>query len=1162
RREVKGAYAVNGNEVRFKLEPFDSSKPLVIDPVLSYSTLLGSGGGDIASGIAVDSQGSAYVTGTTDSSNFPTTSGAFKSTSPRGVFVTKLDPTGSSLVYSTYLSGENGSSNGFGIAVDSAGNAHVTGATTGSDFPIVNGLKTTSNFFKTTDAAANWNNQNAGLVGDPRAIAVAPNAPNTIYAATGDGIYRSTDGGAVWAKTPSTGLSSFFSTTALAVDPTNSSVVYMGVFSSLFKTTDGGNNWSIVNPTPLNFSGVTSIVFDPATPSTLYVGGGNGVFKSTDSGSAWIPQNNFGIPGVPNIRALAIDPTAPLTIYAGSTNNGLFKSTNGGGIWTPMNSGMGGNSPTNVTAVVIDPANTATIYTGHGFQGGINKSTNGAASWTPLTSGVPQGGVNAMAATASAVYAAFSGAGVIKTTNGGTTWTDANVGLWSSFVNAIVVHPGNPSVVYAGTSTVFSTDAFVTKLNSSGSGLLFSTLLGGSRDEIGNGIAVDGTGNIYIAGQTSSLNFPVANAIQSAPVANDNCGNAFVTKLNPAVPSYAFSTYLGGSACEVAQSVATDVSDNVYVTGWTTSTDFPTANAFQPAMAGQFNSDAFVTKLTTDGALTYSTYLGGSNGSETGFGIAADSSGNAYITGITGSSNFPTMNPIQGTLGGFSSDAFVTKLNSQGSALVYSTFLGGSGFESGRGIAVDSANNAYVTGFSDSVEFPLVAGALRTKSPMYKSSDGAANWSNDNYGFTGASTAFGGSSITALVIHSTQPSTLYAGTGAGVFKSTNGGRTWTAVNNGLDNRNVVALVIDPLTPSTLYAATAGFVIGNTGVYKSTDGGSNWNRRSNGITSPDLISLVIDPVTPNTLYAGFSVGGPGSHLYKTTDGADNWNVVGVAPPHVPTLAIDPLNHSTLYAADLVSSGGVYKSSDGGTIWQPRGLTGSSARSVSVSPFTPGLVYAGTEQGLFRSTDGGDNWSLIPSISGKVIFDPVSSSTAYLLSTSFFPNPSFFSQPQGLFKSTDNGQTWIAMNKGLNTPLATALVIDPLNPSTLYLSSTPSGGSDAFVTKFNAAGSAFVYSTFIGGPINAGDFSNINAQAFGIALDGAGNAYVTGMTASPVFPVTPNSYQPFIRGSNDAFISKLGSSYIISGHVLNSGASPLSGVEVVLNDGGSLTSVLTE
>src|SRR5688572_8133507 len=182
RREIKGGYSLKGNEVRFKLDTFDSSKPLVIDPVLSYSTMLGSGNNDTAAGIAVDSQGSAYVTGTTDGTTFPTTVGAFKATSTRsGAFVTKLDPTGSSLIYSTYISG-NGSTNGFGIALDSAGNAHITGNTSASDFPIVNGLKTTSNFFKTTDSAANWNNQNAGLVGDVSLIAIAPNAPNTIYA--------------------------------------------------------------------------------------------------------------------------------------------------------------------------------------------------------------------------------------------------------------------------------------------------------------------------------------------------------------------------------------------------------------------------------------------------------------------------------------------------------------------------------------------------------------------------------------------------------------------------------------------------------------------------------------------------------------------------------------------------------------------------------------------------------------------------------------------------------------------------------------------------------------------------------------------------------------------------------------------------------------------
>jgi hypothetical protein len=372
---------------------------------------------------------------------------------------------------------------------------------------------------------------------------------------------------------------------------------------------------------------------------------------------------------------------------------------------------------------------------------------------------------------------------------------------------------------------------------------------------------------------------------------------------------------------------------------------------------------------------------------------------------------------------------------------------------------------------------------------------------------------------------------------------------------------VVALVINPSSPSILYAATAGSAIGNTGIYKSTDGGDSWNLRSSGISSPNLVSLVIDPITPNTLYTAYSTGGPGSHLYKTTDGADNWNLVGNTPPGIPgSIAIDPQNHTTLYAADTVSGGGVYKSIDSGTTWQSLGLSGSSARSIAVSPLTAGLVYAGSDQGLYKSTDGGSNWSLNSSVSGKVIFDPVSSSTAYLLSAEFKPNPSFIQRPLGVFKTTNNGQTWVQMNKGIESSEATALVIHPGRPSTLYVAVRPPGGSDVFVTKFNPAGSSLIYSTFIGGPL-ADNLSIAGAQASGIAVDTAGNAYVTGLTSSPGYPVSSGSYQPFIRGGTDTFISKLGSSYIVSGIVLD-GVTPLGGVEVVLNDGTSLTSVLTE
>jgi Calx-beta domain/Carboxypeptidase regulatory-like domain/Beta-propeller repeat/CarboxypepD_reg-like domain len=1155
RREVKGGYSISGNEVRYKLDSFDSSKPLVIDPVLSYSTLLGSTNNDNAFGIAVDSQGSAYVTGRTDGLNFPTTAGAFKTTSNRdAVFVTKLDPNGSALVYSTYLSGLNGFSNGNAIAVDASGNAYVTGATSGSDFPLVNGLKTSSTFFKTTDSAANWNNQNSGLVGSVNTLASAPSAPNTIYASTTDGIYRSTDGGAAWTKAPSAGLSSPTVVSALAVDPSNSSVIYLAQFSSLFRSADGGNNWAAINGAPLGTGSIACIAFDPATSTTMYVGGSNGVFKSTNGGNNWITQNNFGVPGTPNVRVLAIDPTAPLTIYAGTSSSGFFKSINGAGVWTAMNNGMGGTSATSITALAIDPSDTATIYTGHGSSGTINKTTNGATSWTPLTNGVPTVSINSIVATSTGVFAATSGAGVIKTTNGGANWTNANAGLWSTFVNTLVRNPADAAVLYAGTSPSSSSDAFVTKLNPSGSGLLFSTFLGGSNDDIGNGIALDASGKIVVAGATFSANFPVANAVQPGPVVSDSCVNGFVTSLDPSVPAYTFSTYLGGAQCDLANAVATDSSGNIYVTGETNSPNFPTANPFQPAFAGatQFERDAFVTKLTSSGAFVYSTFLGGT-GFDSGAGIAADASGNAYVAGATNSLNFPTMNPVQpANSSQFSTDAFLTKFNPQGSALVYSTYLGGTGNDEAQGVAVDAANNAYLTGWTASLEFPLVAGSLRTRSPLYKSTDAAASWSNDNYGFTG-------SIVNGIAIDPTRPSTVYAGSPQGVFKSTNGGRTWAPINNGLGNLVVIALVIDPVTPSTLYVATGGFVLNATpGIYKSTDGGASWNLRSNGMTSTGLISLAIDPVTPNTLYAGVQNGG-GSRIYKTTDGADNWALTGNVTLSQPAaLVIDPLNHNTIFAADSTSPGGIFKSTDAGVTFQPVGgnQVGPFPRTIAISPFTAGLMYADAAQGLFKSTDGGNNWTPVPNRAGKVVFDPVTPSTIYLLSSSQF------SSVLGIFKSIDAGQTWLPIDKGLNQAQAWDVAIDPSRPSTLYLATTASAQSDAFVTKFSPSGNALIYSTLLGGPTPPQTFTGVNAQAFGIAVDSVGNAYVTGVTSAPGFLVSASAFQPFLRGGNDAFVSKLSMSFLISGQILDGGGVPVSGAEIVLSDGASVTSIFTE
>ena len=208
--------------------------------------------------------------------------------------------------------------------------------------------------------------------------------------------------------------------------------------------------------------------------------------------------------------------------------------------------------------------------------------------------------------------------------------------------------------------------------------LAYSTYLGGNDDDWGRGIAVDAAGNVYVTGQTYSTDFPILSPFQ--PAAGGSY-DTFVTKLDATGSTLLYSTYLGGSGGDRSQGIAVDAAGNAYVTGQTYSTDFPTRNPFQAAFGG--GSDAFVTKLDAAGStLLYSTYLGGSD-DERGHSIAVDAAGNAYVTGQTHSTDFPTLHPFQPAFGGGFFDAFVTKLDAAGSTLRYSTYLGGSGGESG-----------------------------------------------------------------------------------------------------------------------------------------------------------------------------------------------------------------------------------------------------------------------------------------------------------------------------------------------------------------------------------------------------------------------------------------------------------------------------------------------
>ena len=477
RVNVPAAYNLLGNgQVGFSLGDFDRTQPLVIDPVLAYSTYLGGSGSEGANRIAVDSTGAAYIIGTTVN-NFTTTPGAYQTT-PGGqadFLVTKINPEGTALVYSTYMGGI-GNEYGFGIAVDSQGNAYLTGQ----------------------------------------------------------------------------------------VDP--------------------------------GF---------PTTPS-------------------------------------AFQPTA-------STYNASATKLNAAGNALVYSTFLGGSGSALGTSIAVDSNGNAYVTgpTGAGF---------------PITPGAYQ------------------------STSGG------------------------------------NIDAFITKVNPTGSDLVYSTYLGGSNREDGQGIAVDNNGNAYVTGLTYSTNFP------TYPITNPQLSifqraigggqyDAFVTKFNTdGVLGY--SSYLGGRGDDKGIAIAVDSAGNAYVVGITTSTNFPTVNPIQIANAGGAN-DAFVSKVNPGGtALTYSTYLGGS-GDDLGYRIAVDSGNNAYVTGETTSTNFPTKNAIQSVSGG-GKDAFVTSLNSSGSALIDSTYFGGSGDDIGQGIAVDTSGAVYVAGSTASTNLP-------TANPLQAANGGGTN---------------------------------------------------------------------------------------------------------------------------------------------------------------------------------------------------------------------------------------------------------------------------------------------------------------------------------------------------------------------------------------------------------------------------------------------------
>ncbi len=260
-----------------------------------------------------------------------------------------------------------------------------------------------------------------------------------------------------------------------------------------------------------------------------------------------------------------------------------------------------------------------------------------------------------------------------------------------------------------------SQDVFVTKLNPAGNGLVYSTFLGGSAFDVGRGIAVDSAGNAYITGSTSSTNFPITLGGAFDTIHNGN-EDVFVTKLDPTGAALVYSTYLGGDGNEEGHDIALDALNRAYVTGWTESNNFPTAAPiflapYDATYGG--NTDAFVARLNATGvSLSYSTFLGGIS-LDRAYGIAVLAN-EAYVTGYTASSLFPTTAGVWDTALSGGNDIFVTRFNNQGTGLVASTFVGGDDAEVGEDIAIGAAGHVFVTGWTSSTDYPFTVGAYDT----------------------------------------------------------------------------------------------------------------------------------------------------------------------------------------------------------------------------------------------------------------------------------------------------------------------------------------------------------------------------------------------------------------------------------------------------------------
>jgi len=699
-------------------------------------------------------------------------------------------------------------------------------------------------------------------------------------------------------------------------------------------------------------------------------------------------------------------------------------------------------------------------------------------------------------------------------------------------------------------------DGFVSKVNSSGTALLYSTYLGGSNFDSLQGIAVDSAGSAWVAGYTDSSNFPLKNQNQGYGGGYD----AVVAKLSSS-GALLFSSYLGGANTDLAYGVAVDSSNNAYVTGYTVGPFPTTAGVLQTTVAG--SSDVFVTEFNLNGGMVYSTLMGGLS-QDLGFAIAVDPSQNAYITGSTFSPTIPGA-PAGGarTANAGRGDAFVAKLNAGGTALLYFTFLGGSFYDQGTAIALDSAQNAYVGGYTQSSDLNPTTGALQgnllggingfvaklnTAGTTFNYVTYLGGERQDYLEGLAYDSLSGGVYVTGYTDSSTfqqvAPVEAFASNSISTYQSANSGGAWAQYDRTVMGA-VTGISADPVNSGTVVAATEA------GIYRTTNNGTAWIQE---ILGPNF-TISRSPVSgsTNTIYAMNE-----GQSYLSTDGGATWTSEASTQTGTTNVLADPLSSSTAYAFSYTGSSGVQKTTNGGQTWGVFVASGlPSAQVYGMAAGSNGYLYAAVNAaGVYRSVDGAADWTSIST--GLPTFN--ATFTQYNSTLSVAPNnpavvyiviggvvyvttnatgatptwgPTAGSVPGGatsisaqsssvlyaasrgsaaLYASTNGGSTWTPVSSGLGDSVIEAVAFDPLNSAHLF--ALAQVNYIAFVAKLNSNGNGLTYSTYLGSPT----FS----FGYAIATNGIGDAFVAGSTAAG-FPKTTGAL-----ATTEAFVAEISDS----------------------------------